>query len=73
MKGSEKKFGKYTKIVERIEFLTEAVVKNPNNNHLKKELKKAEDGLCNMIQREQKEIDKLVESLTEDHEEEWDE
>jgi hypothetical protein len=66
------KFGKFEKIVARIELLTEEVVKNPMNQILKKQLKRAEDGLYKMIEKEQKEIDRMLESLNE-VEEEWEE
>ncbi len=71
MKSYGGKFSKFDKIVGRIEFLTEEVVRNPQNEKLKKQLKKAENGLYNMIEKEQKEIDRLLESLNE--EPEWEE
>jgi hypothetical protein len=66
------KFGKFDKIVQRIEFLTEEVVKNQFDQDLKKQLKKAEEGLYRMIEKEQKSIDRLLASLNQE-EEEWEE
>jgi hypothetical protein len=68
MKGYREKFNKYEKIVARIEQLTEGELKNPQDEKLKKVLKKAEDGLCNLIKREEKQIEKLLESLNDQHE-----
>jgi hypothetical protein len=67
------KFGKFNHIVQRIEMLTEQVVKKPHDQKLKRALKKAEDGLYNMIEKEQKEIDRMLESLNENEDLLWEE
>ncbi|HXA01896.1 MAG TPA: hypothetical protein VNW99_07910 [Cytophagaceae bacterium] len=65
------KFEKFDRIVRKIEFLTDQVVGNPLSEELKKKLKKAEERLYIMIEKEEKEIDRLLESLNE--EPEWEE
>jgi hypothetical protein len=47
-------------------------VKNQFDQDLKKQLKKAEEGLYRMIEKEQKSIDRLLASLNQE-EEEWEE
>lgn len=66
-------FDKYSKIISKIEKLTEEVIKNPASEKIKKKLRKAEDKLCRMIQSEEKEIEKLIESINDNIEDEWDE
>jgi hypothetical protein len=67
------KFGKFNHLVQRIEMLTEQVVKKPHDQKLKRALKKAEDGLYNMIEKEQKEIDRMLENLNFNEDEQWEE
>ena len=64
---------KYSKIISKIEDLTEAVIKSPASEELKRELKKAEDCLCRMIQKEEKEIDKLLNTLYDNDQALWEE
>ena len=71
MKNFGKELSKFDKVVARIEYLTEEVIKKPNNEKVKKDLKKAEDGLYRMIQEEEKQIDQLLESFNQ--QEEWEE
>lgn len=71
MKYNEEKLARYDALLEKINFLTEEIVKNPLDRALKKELKRAEDELCKKIQEDQKEIDKLIESFNQS--EEWEE
>lgn len=71
MKSFGGKFSKFDKIVARINFLTEEVVKKPQSESLKKQLREAEEELCTLIQQEEHEVTKLVNSLND--EEEWEE
>ena len=71
MKSFGGKYSKFDSIVARINYLTEEVIKKPQSESLKKQLRDAEEGLCNLIQQEEKEVNKLLNSLNE--EQEWEE
>jgi hypothetical protein len=71
MKNFGGKYSKFDKIVARINYLTEEVVKKPQSESLKKQLRDAEEELCNLIQQEEHEVNKLVSALNE--EPEWEE
>lgn len=70
MKGLQ---GKISRIITKIEELTEELNKNPKDEMIREELKKAEDKLCTLIKENEKEIDELLTIFNETDAPEWDE